>query len=353
MINLIKRVCKSCGDLKNEIGFSERSPNKCRDCVTRYCYYTYKGLVECPNCKVLRDRFDFKKLYRNKPAYNQFCIHCISKGFEQKPQNSEGDQRKCNGCLETKPITEFFTYINNKDNKPYYRSYCKDCDRKYCKVQYKDYLYCRDCKNIKLRSDFTPGASKAKYVSVCIECGRKNDKEYRDSLPPEKRREAWKRYKATHEKYEKERLQKWIKENKDKFIAISQRRRTREKKLEDTLTGKEWADTLEYFNNTCSVCDSQKNIQLDHWIPISWGQIGNIKENVVPLCKFHNMSKKNRNPNKWITVVDDLIEEKINKVYEYLADLNQFSVDEYKVFIDLCYEERERSTWKKRKVKKP
>jgi hypothetical protein len=276
VVNL-KKVCISCGDSKDENAFSNSVPNKCRDCVAGYCYYVYKGLVECPNCNVLRDRFEFKKLYRDKPAINQFCKYCISKGFQKLPQNNEGNDRKCNGCLDIKPTTEFFTYISNKDNKAYYRGHCKDCERKHCKIQYKDYLYCRDCKKIKPRLEFNPHTRNSKYVSQCIECTREYGKKNRDNTPAEKKRETWKKYKETHEQYEKKRIKKWVKENKDKFSAISQRYRTKLKKLEDTLTGEKWASVRNHFEDTCAVCDSQDRIELDHWIPVSWGQIGNIK----------------------------------------------------------------------------
>lgn len=346
----MKQICVDCGDLKDEGVFSKTTPNKCRDCFTGSCYYTYKGLIECPNCHILRDRLEFKKLYQNRPEKGMFCNYCNAKGFERLPDNHDGATRKCNGCLDIKPVTEFIVYIDNRDKKLRYRSYCKDCDRKHCKVQYKDYLYCKDCKTIKARTEFTPATRKSKYSSQCTECSRIYAKKLRDNAPPEKKRESWKKYKATHEEYEKKRLKTWMNENKDQFSAISQRYRIKLKQLEDTLTGEEWANTRSYFQDTCAVCDSQDRIELDHWIPISWGQIGNVKENVVPLCKFHNMSKKNRNPNKWITIADNIVFEKTTKLYEYLAEINELSVEEYKEFIDLCFEDRDTTKKKTQKL---
>ena len=46
---------------------------------------------------------------------------------------------------------------------------------------------------------------------------------------------------------------------------------------------------------TCFYCGSTDNIQADHWMPLVLGGL-NCRENLQPLCRYHNASKSGRHP---------------------------------------------------------
>lgn len=87
----------------------------------------------------------------------------------------------------------------------------------------------------------------------------------------------------------------------EKGIAKNQRghseRRTRERKIINTLTSQEWLDILEAYNYRCAYCDVEFEVEnmphKDHVIPISKGG-HNTKENIVPTCQSCNSKKGNK-----------------------------------------------------------
>ena len=108
-----------------------------------------------------------------------------------------------------------------------------------------------------------------------------------------------KKYREEHKEYYDEKIRTWSKTEKGKLRSQRgcTKRRAREREMINTLTAKEWADTLETYNYRCAYCGVEFNCELpptkDHVIPISKGG-HNIKENVVPACKSCNSRKWNK-----------------------------------------------------------
>jgi 5-methylcytosine-specific restriction endonuclease McrA len=56
------------------------------------------------------------------------------------------------------------------------------------------------------------------------------------------------------------------------------------------ITAQEWRDVLEKYDYKCLCCGTDKNITMDHVIPLKLGGT-NTKDNVQPLCKTCNFKK--------------------------------------------------------------
>jgi len=176
--------------------------------------------------------------------------------------------KRCNGCSETKPFSDFY-----KDNRPgrNVQSKCKDCQRAY-KMQ---------------NSDRIKGQRKLYY---------QNNKEQFSK--------SWKLRYETNPELIKQRSAKWRKENPERFAQqmVSWRLRNPEKHNEAgqkrrarrkangvfTITKKE---LKRLYSSACFYCGAKEQITLDHVLPIALGGRHSIG-NLVAACRSCNTSKK-------------------------------------------------------------
>jgi 5-methylcytosine-specific restriction endonuclease McrA len=187
---------------------------------------------------------------------------------------------------------------------------------------------CTCCGLIKDLSNFykcSKGFLKRK--AICKEC---NKKEF--GAADRERANKWRKDNLSRSS---ERTRRWKAENPDKVSVINRRRDARQSLLPDTLTQAEWEDTLRYFNWSCAICANPNGVQMDHWIPISSGVGGTYKENLIPLCANHNVTKNAKNPNVWCVSLYGY-KHRVNQIYDYLAELNGLSVEDYRDYIDVC-----------------
>jgi hypothetical protein len=80
-----------------------------------------------------------------------------------------------------------------------------------------------------------------------------------------------------------------------------------------------WNYIMGYFNNSCCFCDCNDDLGLTFITPYSKG--GDIIfNNVVPCCKFHSKSKKNRIISEWgqYKVIEKYHPDKISRLNEYM-----------------------------------
>lgn len=95
--------------------------------------------------------------------------------------------------------------------------------------------------------------------------------------------------------------------NRDRTITI--RYRTRKRNLAVAFTAQDWRHCLAYWNNSCAVCGRPAGlwhtIAADHWIPINNPNCpGTIPTNMIPLCHGTdgcNNAKQDRDPVEWLT----------------------------------------------------
>ena len=88
------------------------------------------------------------------------------------------------------------------------------------------------------------------------------------------------------------------------------------------------------FHNTCVISGS-KNIEVDHFIPVSWGHGGNYIGNLIPLDIGLNKFKREMNPFEWAKKFK-IDNDKFNEIVKYLSELNGLSPIDFKEFVYWC-----------------
>lgn len=63
----------------------------------------------------------------------------------------------------------------------------------------------------------------------------------------------------------------------------------------------------ERYGSTCLITESE-DIAIDHFIPLSWGLLGNVWGNLFPISKSINSCMQNSNPFEWVKSEKTLIE---------------------------------------------
>ena len=92
----------------------------------------------------------------------------------------------------------------------------------------------------------------------------------------------------------------WTAKNRERARLIDQRVKAKRQAAfnDGTITLKAWLSVLDKFDNKCVYCGSDKNITMDHVMPLVRGGEHSIK-NVVPACKPCNSKKNDRLPDVW------------------------------------------------------
>lgn len=284
--------------------------------------------------------------------------------------------KKCTKCGTEKPYTtEYFKYKNKKKGK--LSSQCKECDKKYREenkelIQYhrdknKEYMrgywsrYYKENKE-KLLED-RKARMKAKesveYAKVCAICGKEfitiyphqkvcskacqpeyiniSARKYRESNRQKLRdrqkeyyqknkdaiRVRWESWYVINKDKCIENSKEWKKNNKDKVRKSKKIRRHKIRALKKdnggSYTAKQWKETLEYFDYKCAYSGESvaNDCHIDHIIPISKGGTSYIW-NLVPSLSRVNISKSNKDMEKWYKTTPYFSEDRLNKIYEYI-----------------------------------
>lgn len=234
---------------------------------------------------------------------------------------------KCFRCQLEKSKSHF-----RKDNrsKTGYVGVCKDCMRGFCYYHYDD-VFCNLCHTFFQDFKFKK-FNKATRTGTCRECYNWQCRE--SAKKPERRKVKLshnRKYAIENREKETERHKAWRENNREKFNELSKDYYKRKRLLENTLTKEQEKVIFDIFKG-CAICNKDE-IRLDHWIPLSWEKVGTVMKNMIPLCDYHNSSKKNKNPNLWIEE-NDFDEQKLNLIFKHLSLLNDMKVEEYKDYID-------------------
>ena len=133
-------------------------------------------------------------------------------------------------------------------------------------------------------------------------------------------------------------------------MKLSSRRRNESKKnLPNTLTKSKEEIILRDFKHKCAITGSTENVQLDHFIPLSWRTVplkyglgGTTYANMIPLSRTVNYSKNANNPFLWIQEAErrfDIDNQKWSEVVRYVANKHNMSQFDFQRIVNQCYAE--------------
>lgn len=135
----------------------------------------------------------------------------------------------------------------------------------------------------------------------------------------------------------RKRSKKWSKNNPEKVAANSANRRAMEMALPHTENSKEWKTVLEEFNYKCPLTNSSENVHLEHFIPVSWGFGGSLRNNIYPMNGTLNISKNASNPFEWCkTLTKEQRKIFYSVIVSKLAEENEMTIGEFKNYVYWC-----------------
>jgi len=129
--------------------------------------------------------------------------------------------------------------------------------------------------------------------------------------------------------------------NPDKVFAGNNRRREMSDSLPGDYVEWDWVSVMGEYDWRCSLSGVIADVTVDHFIPINSGHGGTYVGNLIPLSRSLNCSKKARNPFKWFEtylVSDKVCSENWQHVVSYLARENGLTTQEYRLFVDWCFD---------------
>jgi 5-methylcytosine-specific restriction endonuclease McrA len=133
---------------------------------------------------------------------------------------------------------------------------------------------------------------------------------------------------------------KWVTNNKDTYRNFVSTRLEKYSSLPYRLKEQEVRATFSYFNSKCAITGREdKNLTLEHFIPLDIGHSGTHVGNLIPLLKRVNSSKNSTNPFEWFENwrFKDFYDDNWEKLIQYLANQNALTVEEYKEFVNWCF----------------
>lgn len=168
--------------------------------------------------------------------------------------------------------------------------------------------------------------------SQCKECKNKDNAKWREGNKEsiaevkkqwyiknkEKKNETDRLWRENNVEYCIEQSKKYQKENLDVFRRNNQKRRARKRKLQNTLTVKQWTIIKNDFNNQCAYCGREmKRLEQDHFIALSKGG-EYTHNNIVPACRTCNARKNDKDFFEWYPKQVGYSKEREKKILEYL-----------------------------------
>ncbi|MFJ8257187.1 hypothetical protein ACIQ4Z_07830 [Peribacillus asahii] len=252
-------------------------------------------------------------------------------------KSSGGRQPKCKECRK-RYYRNNYTHINDKSMMNYYKNHEDN------KLKLKVY-YSKHKDQIRL-------ARKEKYYSNHQETLLLKRKGYLQNRETILERQRLKRAENIeyHREQDRKRYikrkeqrsiyhQKYYEMNKATIKLNSKKRKTSLKSLPFTLTEQQWNQIQSDFNYSCALSEHHSDLNMEHFIPVSWGHGGTYVGNVYPVHWKINRSKSDTNPFVWIErndVKESVDMDKWYRLIGYLAEQNHLSVNEFRDFVSWC-----------------
>lgn len=285
----------------------------------------------CSKCKrgLPADKFHFYSANNTKDRLYSSCKECNGHKFSKSKIEIPEGHLLCKKCERILPATLKYFY-RRKNGKFGLRNECKECEA-ICK---KAYLKNNPDYNIKYHDEHK--FEEAMYSKQYHESNKDKISEYNKQRYQKKRKEIlgrtkkyyqvhkerykenYRTFREEHKPEELERVSKWQKNNKEKGVLKSQRRRAKERQLESNYSEEEWFGCKNYFNNKCAYCGKKVKLTVEHVIPVNKGG-SYIRQNIIPACGTCNRSKGDKDMELWYKKQPFYIEEREIKILEYLG----------------------------------
>jgi hypothetical protein len=239
----------------------------------------------------------------------------------------------CKKCFVAKSIEE---YAKHKRGLGGRESACKVCRFEYRKTN-------KERKTEYMRNYYVENRGKCndrsrKYYNENREHMVKYYRAWREHNKDRKVKTNRKHYEANKERYaELRRL--WKSNNPDKIVLLRQRRRAQKSVLPDDLTTTQMEAILKHFGG-CALTKSSENINWEHALPLAIGHGGTTYGNMYPMSERLNFSKGKKNIFEWFVANRDrfgLKQAKFDALIEYLANINEMTIDEYRDYVYWCH----------------
>ncbi|MEG7333303.1 hypothetical protein [Bacillus sp. 0102A] len=128
----------------------------------------------------------------------------------------------------------------------------------------------------------------------------------------------------------------YLKRNPQVIFNLNMKRRS---VIDFDITKDEFKKVRRQFGWKCAISSSNEDVTLDHFIPVAWGFYSHYYENLIPLSRKLNSSKKDYHPIKWLDMKSDLFGEP-KKVLQYLSELSGLTMKEFEAFVEWCYQNK-------------
>lgn len=175
--------------------------------------------------------------------------------------------KRCPRCGETKPLEDFYRDRSSRDGR---YSRCKTCFLPEARERMREYA---NRPGVRERAN---ARSRARY---------RTDGAHRERLAEQNRKWVlanWEKRLAVS--------RAWMRRNREKVNAQTQRQRARRRASEGSYSTAEWDALRAQYQHRCLACGEQRLLTPDHIVPISKGGTSYI-ENIQPLCLSCNHRK--------------------------------------------------------------
>lgn len=200
---------------------------------------------------------------------------------------------------------------------------------------------CTKCLTVRCVSYF--GRHKISFAgirTVCRECNSEQHRRHRIEYP-EYHRERLRNHRIDNPGYYREWERKNREDNPEICRMKSQRRRALIAKLPSDESIEQRIKVWKDFGNSCALTGEQTDITADHAIPLNAGHGGTNYGNMYPLNGRLNYSKNDRHLYEWFDANKNrfnLEQSCFNALIEYLADANEMTAQEYRKYVDWCFD---------------
>jgi 5-methylcytosine-specific restriction endonuclease McrA len=178
---------------------------------------------------------------------------------------------------------------------------CKQCSIEKDNTEF--YINRGICKHCKILND-TEAHKKQLIINPEVRMQRnKTAKQWRARNRP-----AYNAYQSNYQ------MQKYY---SDATFRLSEILRKQARRSVGTLTVEEWVEICNTFNNTCAYCGSNRQLTMDHVIPVSKGGYTYYR-NIIPACKTCNSSKHNKDLLVWFVAQSFYTEQRLAFILSFV-----------------------------------